>query len=108
LDKSGNIKINRLDQIFQDAVDFEVGKLYNSSINEVLNLADYGSIDSMTQRVKINIGWWKYKFDENLYHVLFKCSRKLFLGFYRNYLSGIKIDNGNIEYLSAEELGSYD
>ena len=97
-----------LDKIFQNAVDFEANKLYKSSIENIINRNDYGSIETIEQGIKISIGWWKHKFNENLYHIVFKSGRKLFLCFYRSYLNGVKVVNGNIEYLSDIELCDYD
>jgi len=101
---------SNVDKIFQSAVDEETKRLFSCSIGELLDRNDYGSIDTISQGIKINIGWWKWERNENCYHVVLKAQRKLFLNFYKQYLNGIKFDveSGVIEYLSNEEVGDYD
>ena len=98
----------KLDQIYQSAVDFEASKYFAYSIDDIKNRNDYGSIEVKNNGIEISIGWWKWKINENSYHIVFKSSRKLFLGFHKCYLSGIKIVNDTIENLSNDELGDYD
>ena len=102
------MKKKQLDQIYQSAVDFEASKLFTFSIDDIKNRNDYGSVEVKNDGIEINIGWWKMKINENCYHIVFKSSRKLFLGFHKCYLSGIKIVNSTIENLSDDELGDYD
>ena len=98
----------KLNQIYQNAVDFEASKLFSCSVDDIKNRNYYGSIKVKSNEIEINIGWWKWKINENCYHIIFKSSRKLFLGFHKYYLSGIKIVNDKIENLSDVELGEYD
>jgi hypothetical protein len=102
------LKMGKIDQLFQDAVDFEANKLLTCSENDITNTDDFGSIEIIIQDKKIDIGWWKYKIDEHHYHIVFKTFRKTFFYFHRPYLSGIKLYNGIIENLSNYELGNYD
>jgi len=107
------MSLDGLDQVFQDSLDEEVKKLASCSIEELLDKDDYGSFKVVNQEIEISIGWWKWQkwhIDDNTYHIVLQAQRKLGLGFYRNYLSGIKFDvvNGTIESLSDEEIVDYD
>ena len=102
-------KIN-FDQIFQNTVDEETKLLFSCSIDELLDKNDYGSMETINKGIKISIGWWKWQYGESRYHIIFLAQRKLYRGFYRKYLNGIKFDikSGIVEYLSEEEIGDYD
>jgi len=96
------------DIIYQEALKNEVDKFILQPVDTLKSLNDYGSILVDKVTFKINIGWWKYEIHKNIFHFVFKTSRKSLLIFHTPFLDGIKIIENKIERLTGQELGEYD
>ena len=97
-----------IDKLYQETLKGQVELLLNMSAQELKDLDDYGQEIVTVDNRKIEIGWWKYKLNEQTTHIVYKTFRKTFLFLQRPYLQGIKIVDDKIEHLSDKELGDYD
>ena len=97
-----------IDKLFQSAVDLEAEKLMKLTPSDIVKKNDYGIIETSINGKLISIGWWHYRFDNELHHIHYKTNRRVFIFLNKSYISGVKLENGLIVGLSAEELGNYD
>jgi len=100
--------MNTLDKLYQETLNGKVERLFNKTVQELKDLDDYGQETVIIDNRKIEIGWWKYKLNDQITHIVYKTFRKTLLFLQRPYLQGIKIIDDKIEYLSDKELGDYD
>lgn len=100
--------MNTIDILYQNAVEKETERLLKLSVDDVLKIDNYGSIEKDIDGKKIMIGFWHYKFNDNLHHIFFQAERKVFLFLHKKYLSGIKIEEGKVSKLNSREIGDYD
>lgn len=85
-----------IDDLYQNAVDAETEKVLKLSVDEFLNIDNYGAIDVTINGEKKSIGWWHYKFEENLHHLHFVVQRRVCFFLYKKCLSGVKLCDGKI------------
>jgi len=97
-----------IDKSYQAAVDNEADKVFKLSIDELIMIEDYGSIEATIDGNEISICFWHYKLSDKLHHIVFVAARSVYLIFTKKYLSGVKLENGNILKLSDKEIGVYD
>ena len=100
--------MNSLNKLYQNVIDEKTENIYNTNIQDIFNLKDYGQYSENIGGTKINIGWWKYQINTNEIHLVFKTSRRAFLFLHKVCLNGVKIKENKIEYLTKEEIGNYD
>jgi hypothetical protein len=99
--------MNSIDIVYQKAVDEEAEKILKLTITDFIKIGEYGTIEKIINGKKTAIGWWHYKFNNNLHHVFFQTSRRFLLIFHRIYLSGVKLENDKLLTLTNEELDAY-
>lgn len=97
-----------IDKLYQAAVDKEAEKILKLSIEDFFKVEDYGTIETSIKDEIIEIGFWHWKLNDNLHHVVFMTNRRVFLFLYSKYLSGVKLDNGVISKMTDKEVGDYD
>lgn len=97
-----------IDILYQKAVDEAAQKILNLSVEEFLLIGDNGADEVIINGKMVSIGWFHYKFENNVHHIFFKAMKKSLLIFYNCYLSGVKLSGNKIEPLTPEELGNYD
>jgi hypothetical protein len=95
-------------KLYQETLNNKVQQLLKKTVQELKKLDDYGQESITFKNRKIEIGWWKYKLNDQTTHIVYKTFRKTFLFLQRPYLQGIKIIDDKIEYLNDKELGDYD
>ncbi len=78
------------------------------TIKEVKDLNDFGQESDRIDDKRIEVGWWKYRFNDQLTHIIYKTFRRSFIFLHKPYFQGIKIVDDKIEYLNDKELGDYD
>ncbi|WP_400192347.1 hypothetical protein [Hymenobacter sp. B81] len=102
--------MNALDAQYQHAIDELAHDLLAERAAELRNWPDYGNCTIQVNNRVQDVGWWHYSFQETgQHHIFFKTGRKLWFGFYRPYLSGVKIAADNtVSLLSDEEVAEYD
>ena len=96
------------DSIYQAAVDQEANKLLKLSMEEILRIEDYGTIQTTINNNPGSIAFWHWKLNGHLHHIIFITERRFCLIFHKKYSSGIKVDHGRILKLTDKEIGSYD
>lgn len=97
-----------IDITYQTAVDREADKTINLTVDELLKIDDYGSIQGSVNGKEITIGFWHYKFSDNLHHIVYVTSRRCYLILHKVYINGVKLENGKILKLTDEEMAHYD
>ncbi|WP_194778607.1 hypothetical protein [Pararhodonellum marinum] len=99
--------MNRKDKKYQNAVDMVAKELSLKTINELISMPDWGSIENHDN---IQLGYSKWKRDDDILHIHILAQRAVFPfpRLCRKYHAGIAIENGNIRTLTDKELGEYD
>lgn len=100
--------LKAIDISYQESVDIEAEKLLGLTMEELLKIEDYGSVETIIDGEKKSIAFWHWRLNDNLHHIVFINQRRCYLIFYKKYISGVKIDNGKIQKLTDEEMGTYD
>lgn len=101
-------KLNPIDFSYQASVDQEAEKLLKMTIEEVLRIEDYGSIQTTINGKLDSIGYWHWRLNDNLHHIVFIKERRCYLIFHKKYISGVKVDHGKIQKLTDKEIETYD
>ena len=83
------------DELYENTLKEEVDKFYTLPIEQLKAFDDYGSICKIVEDREIHIGWWKYEISKDLFHFVFKTSKKKFLIFHTPFLDGFKISYNN-------------
>jgi hypothetical protein len=100
--------MKQIDITYQTAVDREADKTFKLTIDELLKIDDYGTIQTSIDGKEITIGFWHYKLNDNLHHIVFKTSRRCYLILHKAYINGVKLENGKILKLTDKEIGDHD
>lgn len=100
--------MSAVDILYQKAVDKLTDSALALTVEEFLNIGACGNVEVLVDGEKINVGWNLWKFDEDLHHLVYQTSRKLFWIAYRKYTNGVKLSGGAIVRLTPEEIGNYD
>lgn len=100
--------MNELDALYQQVVNEQAQALLLRGADAARAVPDYGSLSILIQDQPVSCGFWHYRLGA-VEHVFFQAQRKLRFGFYRKYLSGIKVGaDGTISLLTGDELAAYD
>ena len=83
-----------IDITYQLAVDKEAEKTFQLTVDELLKIDDYGIIETTVGGKKFTIGFWHWKFNDKLHHIVYKTSRRCYLIFTKVYINGVKLENG--------------
>ena len=99
--------MNMNDKKYQNAVDKVAKELSTKTINELISMPDWGSIENYEN---IQLGYSKLKRDDGVLQIHILAQRTVFPfpRLYRKYHAGIVIENRNIRMLNDMELGEYD
>ena len=99
--------MNKNDMKYQNAVDKAAKELSLKTINELISMPDWGTLDS---RTNIELGYSKWKKDSDILHIHILAERTVFPfpRLNRKYHAGIAIENKTIRLLTDKELGEYD
>jgi len=99
--------MNMNDKKYQNAVDKVAKELSTKTINELISMPNWGSIEN---HENIQLGYSKWKRDDDVLQIHILAQRTVFPfpRLYRKYHAGIAIENGNIRILNEKELGEYD
>lgn len=106
---SENMVFRKRNEKNQEALDRAAKIFSEKSADYLLNLAPYGNGKIEIDGEIFSYGWWRWELSENLNHLVLQINQKAGLGFYNNFLSGVKFDkNGKTSLMTPEELGEYD
>lgn len=95
--------MNKNDEKYQNAVDKAAKELSLKTINELISMPDWGSMESLD---KIQLGYSKWEKDSDILHIHILAQRSVFPfpRLYRKYHSCIAIENESIRMLTDKEL----
>lgn len=100
--------MNELDTLYQQAVDEQAQALLIRGADAARAVPDYGSLPVLIHGQAISCGFWHYRLG-TVEHIVFQLQRKLRLGFYRKYLSGVKVTaDDKVGLLTSDEVAAYD
>jgi hypothetical protein len=99
--------MKQIDKLYQESVDQETEKVLKLKIEEIFKIEDYGIIETTINGKKSSIGFWHWKLNDNLHHIVFINERRCYLIFHKKYVSGVKLDHDKIQKLTDEEIGVY-
>jgi len=100
--------MNKIDVIYQEAVDRAANELLKLTPQQFREFREYGSLDTSIGNIKMTIAWWHYEFDNDLHHIFYLAERRVFLFFFTKYINGAKLENGKILLMTDIEIGNYD
>lgn len=66
--------------IHQQAVDKLANSALKLTVEEFLSIGDYGNENVIVDGQQISVGWWHWKFDEELHHLVYIADQKVVLG----------------------------
>ena len=84
VDKFTKTEMKSIDQLYQTAVDKEAERVLNLSVDSVLKVDDYGTVEATISGNKIIIGYWHHKLSDKLHRIIFQADRKVFLFLKKN------------------------
>jgi hypothetical protein len=99
--------MSTLDTLYQRAVDEEVANLRALPPEAIRDLAPSGQKTVTVDARPITISWWKNQVPPDTCHVVCSSERRAFFFFQKVYANGVKIQDGQVAYLSGEELAGY-
>ena len=98
-----------IDTLYQLAVDDLARQALACGKDEILDLPDDKTLTVTVAGQQVS-GWMRHlEWSNSLHHVVFSLTRKTWLGIYRLYLGGIKLDSDSqVSLLINDELAEYD
>lgn len=101
--------MSEVEQEYQRVVDRLAEELIPLSPSELLMRPEFGSVTRQAGAKEIAVGFWHYEFGTEKHHIVFKTERRIFLFFYRSYISGVVFGtNTRPRLMTLKEAGDYD
>lgn len=98
-----------VDREYQSALDNLADDYVVLSTEQLSEIPDYGSLNINVFGSHRGVGYWNYKFPDNVNHLVFSTSRKIVLFLSRKYVSGIVYgERMDPRLMSLDECAQYD
>lgn len=101
--------MNQLDDAYQQTIDNIAYQLVGLTSMELLARPDYGTLETFIGKEKVKIEFWHWQMNDDLHHIVFKASRRVFFFLHKSYINGVVFSAlSPARRMTNEEIGFHD